>query len=111
MHNIDVTGLTALADLTRDVRSYAGKKTEVRFVGVAEGGRVRERFARWGWELTDMSEVGKVVDGEANEAGKEKPTRVYKTVADALARRGRTLSEDAIQPVEVLVVGGEKGEV
>lgn len=101
VHNIDVTGLSALADLKRDIKTFAGEKTQLRFVGLGE--RVRERFARFGWDVVDV--------GDERADGRGDVTRVYGSMGEAVERRGRTLSEDEIQPVEVVVVGDEKEKV
>ncbi|KAH8704427.1 sulfate permease [Phaeosphaeriaceae sp. PMI808] len=50
-HNMDTTGLIALQDLFADVERFGGKGARVRFVGVNE--RVRERFGRFGWGLSE----------------------------------------------------------
>jgi sodium-independent sulfate anion transporter 11 len=96
MHNVDTTGLTALADLKVDIEKFGGKETRVRFVGVNE--RVQERFGRFGWKL---------VDGGDRQKG---ATSVYESVDDAVLIRGRNTSvdEDGIEPVEIMVVGGDK---
>jgi sodium-independent sulfate anion transporter 11 len=103
MHNIDTTGLTALRDLKADVEKFGGKNTQLRLVGLNE--RVTLRFARFGWPVADVAEIEK-----SNEERK-RVTAVYATVAQALSQRGRTFSEDDIQPVEVHIVGDEKEKV
>ncbi len=103
MHNIDVTGLTALKDLTADMLKYGGKNTQLRLVGLNE--RVTHRFERFGWSVADADDIGK-----SNEERK-KVTPVYKSVKEALRHPGRTASEDEITPVEVHVGGIEKDEV
>ncbi|KAI4703961.1 hypothetical protein J4E81_001025 [Alternaria sp. BMP 2799] len=99
MHNIDTTGLTHLKDLEADIEAYGGKNTQFRLVGL--NNRVRERFARFGWKLRDVSDVNK------------KGTMVYDTVEEAVFRRSRTFSSDEIEvePTEVFVVGDEKSKV
>lgn len=95
---IDTTGLTALQDLKADLERYAGKSAELRFANVHES--VRERFARFGWELHDggssMSEKGTV---------ERKGTEVFNSVAEAI-RHPRAGGEQ--EPDEVMVVGSEK---
>lgn len=102
MHNIDTTGLTALKDLKADIEAFGGKNTQLRLVGL--NGRVRERFARFGWSLRDMSDVN---DRE------KKGTRVYESLQEAVFRRSRTFSTDEItvEPLEVHIVGDEKEKV
>ncbi|KAH7395390.1 sulfate permease-like protein [Phaeosphaeria sp. MPI-PUGE-AT-0046c] len=100
MHNIDTTGLTALRDLEIDIKKFGGEGTRMYLVGVNE--RVRLRFGRFGWGLKDAAE------------GRAKgETRVFESVDEAVGRRGRTGlgSVDGIQPVEVMVVGGDKEKV
>lgn len=95
MHNIDTTGLTALRDLEIDVKKFGGEGTRLVLVGVNE--RVKQRFDRFGWKLgLDRGE-----------------TRCFDSVDEALSRRGRTGqgSIDGIEPVEVMVVGGDKEKV
>lgn len=103
MHNIDTTGLTALADLVDDVRKFGGKGTGVRFVGLNE--RVRSRFVRFGWGVYDA--------GKGRDERGEGKMGVYGSVGEAVFTRGRNTSvdEDGIEPVEVLVVGGDKEKV
>ncbi|RYN93628.1 hypothetical protein AA0120_g4297 [Alternaria tenuissima] len=99
MHNIDTTGLTHLKDLKADIEAYGGKNTQFRLVGLND--RVRERFARFGWQLRDATEMNK------------KGTVVYDNVEEAVFRRSRTFSSDEIEvePTEVFVVGNEKSKV
>lgn len=108
MHNIDTTGLTALADLRFDIEKFGGKSARLRFVGVNE--RVKQRFERFGWGLKDGMMMG---DGNGVDGRREKGTGAYESVEDAVFRRGRNTSvdEDLIVPVEVCVVGGEKEKV
>ncbi|KAH3909571.1 hypothetical protein HBH56_158310 [Parastagonospora nodorum] len=105
MHNIDTTGLTALADLVADVSKFGGKGTAVRFVGMNE--RVRARFGRFGWGVYDAG-AGRDERGEGK-------TGVYGSVGEAVFRRGRGTSvdegEDGIEAMEVMVVGGDKEKV
>ena len=103
MHNIDTTGLTALKDLKTDLEKFGGKNTQLRLVGLNE--RVMLRFARFGWAVADVAEIEK-----SNEERK-RVTAVYGSVSQALSQRGRTFSEDDIQPVEVHIMGGEKEKV
>lgn len=103
MHNIDTTGLTALKDLKADVEKFGGKRTQLRLVGLNE--RVALRFSRFGWPVADVAEIEK-----SNEERK-RVTAVYASVEQALVQRGRTFSEDDIQPVEVHVVEMEKEKV
>ena len=103
MHNIDTTGLTALKDLKTDLEKFGGKNTQLRLVGL--NGRVMLRFARFGWAVADVAEIEK-----SNEERK-RVTAVYGSVSQALSQRGRTFSEDDIQPVEVHIMGGEKEKV
>ncbi|KAI1342587.1 sulfate transporter 4.1 [Xylariaceae sp. FL0016] len=49
---VDVTGVTALAELRDDVRAQLGAVVQVRFVGMTE--RVRHRFERARWRLADV---------------------------------------------------------
>lgn len=103
MHNIDTTGLTALKDLKTDLEKFGGKNTQLRLVGLNE--RVMLRFARFGWAVADVAEIEK-----SNEERK-RVTAVYGSVSQALSQRGRTFSEDDIQPVEVHIMGGDKEKV
>ncbi|KAJ4331540.1 hypothetical protein N0V87_009084 [Didymella glomerata] len=103
MHNIDTTGLTALRDLKVDVEKFGGKGTQMRLVGLNE--RVALRFGRFGWPIADVAEV------EKSSEERKRVTAVYASVEQALVQRGRTFSEDDIQPVEVHVVGNEKEKV
>lgn len=110
VHNIDTTGLTALRDLKHDVERFAGRGVRLRLVGL--NGRVRLRFARFGWGLMDAAEVGKGSDGVKS----GRVTLVFGSVRDALAWRGgadedQDVDGDGIEPVEVRVVGGEKDVV
>jgi sodium-independent sulfate anion transporter 11 len=98
MHNIDTTGLTSLKDLKADIEKFGGKHAHFRFVGLNE--RVRERFARFGWVVYDVSERN------------GKGTPVFACVEDAVFSSGRGAGDlDDITPVEVLVVGSEKEKV
>ncbi|KAF2994478.1 hypothetical protein E8E13_000844 [Curvularia kusanoi] len=105
VHNIDTTGLTALQDLRADIAKYGGKNTQLRLVGLNE--RVRQRFARFGWEVCNVEGI------EKSSEERKRVTPVYRSVALALVQRGRTMSEDDIdvQPVEVCVIGGDKEKV
>jgi sodium-independent sulfate anion transporter 11 len=103
MHNIDTTGLTALKDLKADVERFGGKGTQMRLVGLNE--RVALRFGRFGWPVADVAEI------ERSSEERKRITAVYGSVEQALVQRGRTFSEDDIQPVEVHVVGNEKEKV
>jgi sodium-independent sulfate anion transporter 11 len=103
MHNIDTTGLTALKDLKADVEKFGGKGTQMRLVGLNE--RVALRFGRFGWPVADVAEI------ERSSEERKRITAVYGSVEQALVQRGRTFSEDDIQPVEVHVVGNEKEKV
>lgn len=105
VHNIDTTGLTALQDLRADAEKFGGKSTQLRLVGLNE--RVRQRFKRFGWEVEDVEGI------EKSSEERRRVTPVYKTLGEALAQRGRTMSEDGIEvsPVEVHVVDGEKDKV
>lgn len=55
---IDVTGITALAELKDDIRRQLGNFVEVRMVNLAPG--VVNRFERAKWQLAD-------IDGPQNE--------------------------------------------
>ncbi|KAJ8120631.1 hypothetical protein O1611_g10318 [Lasiodiplodia mahajangana] len=55
---IDVTGITALAELKDDTRRQLGNSVEIRMVNMAPG--VVKRFERAKWQLAD-------VDGPQNE--------------------------------------------
>lgn len=101
MHNIDTTGLTSLKDLKADIERFGGKGTHFRLVGLNE--RVRERFARFGWQVYDVDE------GQSGKGA----TAVFKSVEDAVFSRGRSASsaDEEIGPVEVMVVGDEKEKV
>jgi sodium-independent sulfate anion transporter 11 len=101
MHNIDTTGLTALKDLKMDIEAFGGKNIQLRFVGLNE--RVRDRFARFGWNLRDASDVNK----------DKKGSLVYDSVEEAVFRRSRTFSSDEIvvEPVEVHITEGNKEKV
>ncbi|KAL1652901.1 hypothetical protein SLS61_004521 [Didymella pomorum] len=103
MHNIDTTGLTALKDLKADVEKFGGKGTQMRLVGLNE--RVALRFGRFGWPVADVAEI------ERSSEERKRITAVYGSVEQALVQRGRTFSEDDIQPVEVHIVGNEKEKV
>ncbi|KAJ4379591.1 hypothetical protein N0V86_004772 [Didymella sp. IMI 355093] len=103
MHNIDTTGLTALKDLKADVEKFGGKATQMRLVGLNE--RVALRFARFGWAVAEVAEI------ERSNEERRRVTPVYASVEQALQQRGRTFSEDDIQPVEVHIVGDEKEKV
>ncbi|KAF3037045.1 hypothetical protein E8E11_004418 [Didymella keratinophila] len=103
MHNIDTTGLTALRDLKADVEKFGGKGTQMRLVGLNE--RVALRFGRFGWPVADVVEI------ERSNEERKRVTAVHASVEQALVQRGRTFSEDDIQPVEVHVVGNEKEKV
>jgi sodium-independent sulfate anion transporter 11 len=103
VHNIDTTGLTALRDLRADLHKFAGPKTQLRLVGLAP--RVRQRFARFGWTVHDAAGATK------EERAEKGATLAYGSVEEALARRGRSASEDEITPVDVHVDGDEKGKV
>jgi sodium-independent sulfate anion transporter 11 len=106
MYNIDTTGLTSLLDLKADVQKYGGCGTHFRLVGLNE--RVRERFARVGWE------VYQVGSQEERESGM---TSWFEGVEEAVWSRGRSASDadvdggDKIEGVAVRVVGGEKEKV
>jgi sodium-independent sulfate anion transporter 11 len=95
MHNIDTTGLVALADLRENVLKFGGAKTGFRLVGVNE--RVRERFERYGWRLGE---------GEGR-------MRVWPDVESAVfgIARGSGHGEIEEVEVEVMVVGSEKEKV
>jgi sodium-independent sulfate anion transporter 11 len=103
VHNIDTTGLTALRDLKADLQKFAGPKAQLRLVGLAP--RVRQRFARFGWSVYDAAQATK------EERADRSATLAYASVDEALARRGRSASEDEITPVDVHVDGDEKGKV
>ena len=103
VHNIDTTGLTALRDLKADIEAFAGPQTQLRFVGLAP--RVRQRFARFGWRVYDACGAS---DEERADRG---ACPVYATVGEALARRGRSKSEDEITSVDVHFGGDEKEKV
>ncbi|KAI8942890.1 hypothetical protein NX059_000930 [Plenodomus lindquistii] len=108
VHNVDVTGLTALRDLQVDVRRFGGEGVRIAFVGVQ--GRVRERFGRFGWGVRDVD--GGDARGEEGEEGEG--NLVFESVEEAVFWRGRRRvgSEGSeIEPVEVRIVDGEKGEV
>jgi len=49
---IDVTAILALGELKEDIRYYSGKGVQFRMVGMSR--RVRERFLRAKWKLTDL---------------------------------------------------------
>lgn len=106
MHNIDTTGLTALRDLQADVYKFAGKKAEIRFVGVNT--RVTERFARFGWKIRESGY--EECSGVQERGG---PTLVFESIAYAVFWRRRLSSSssegdgDAIEPVRIHM-GGEK---
>jgi sodium-independent sulfate anion transporter 11 len=94
---IDGTAIVALKDLQLDLERFAGTDVEVRFVGMHRG--VRERFARYGWEVFD---VGDVVSGSrAQASGFALYTSVEDAVADGFRRGGEELGE-------VRIVGDEK---
>ncbi|KAF1350572.1 hypothetical protein EJ07DRAFT_184018 [Lizonia empirigonia] len=117
VHNVDTTGLTALRDLKHDVERFAGRGVRLRLVGL--NGRLRLRFARFGWALVDAAEVGK--GGERMGKGEEvktgsRVTVVFGSVREALAWRGGAdedpdVDGDGIEPLEVRVVSGEKDVV
>ncbi|KAF1838141.1 sulfate permease [Decorospora gaudefroyi] len=98
MHNIDTTGLTALKDFKADLEAYGGKEVQLRFVGLNE--RVRERFHRFGWVVSDAGEM------------ESKGSVVYPNVEEAIFRRSSTFLSGGdgieVEPVEVHVVGSEK---
>ncbi|KAJ4990478.1 sulfate permease [Stagonosporopsis vannaccii] len=111
--NVDTTGLTALRDLASDVQTYGGAGTEVRFVGLNE--RVALRFRRFGWVVASagadaVAEGDPVAEGDDGHQGR--PTLVFSSLEQAVRHRGRTASDDDmhVQPVEVRVVGDEKGD-
>ncbi|KAF1923833.1 sulfate permease [Didymella exigua CBS 183.55] len=103
MHNIDTTGLTALKDLKTDIEKFGGNNTQVRLVGLNE--RVALRFSRFGWVVAGAADI------EKSKEERKRVTAVYSTVDHALVQRGRTFSEDDIQPVEMHIVGDEKEKV
>ncbi|KAI1077137.1 sulfate permease [Whalleya microplaca] len=57
---IDVTGITALAELKDDIHRQLGRGVQIRIVGMTS--KVRRRFARANWKLAD---VDGSLDGDA----------------------------------------------
>ncbi|KAH7123547.1 sulfate permease-like protein [Dendryphion nanum] len=96
VHNVDATGLTALKDLKADIEKFGGQGTELRFVGL--NGRVRERFARFGWVVRDAGDVGE----------KEGGTRVWNSVEEAVFEGERGMQ--GVGGIDEIRVVGSYGE-
>ena len=79
--HFDVTASLKLREFLAELRKYAGKEVEVRFVALEPHVRARFERARPGWELID-GEKGGEGNGE-NDRG-EKMVPVYNTVAEAI---------------------------
>lgn len=92
---IDTTALVALQDFNVDLKRYGGEFAELRFVNMRDG--VKDKFARFGWELYDSDSVR--VDDRIGKKG----NAVYRTVSEAVNDRGTN-----VEDIEVLVVGDEK---
>ncbi len=52
---VDVTAILALAEMKEDIRVYSGKGVQFRIVGMSR--RVRERFLRAQWKLSDLDQA------------------------------------------------------
>jgi sodium-independent sulfate anion transporter 11 len=76
VNHVDVTAVAHLKQLMDELRKYSGPGLQVRFVGMSE--YVVQRFERTGWRVDDVS--GRDYDGGDIEA-----TKLYRTVAEAVA--------------------------
>lgn len=74
-----------LRDFFNELKKYAGKQVEVRFVGLAE--HVRDRFerARPGWQLVEADTP--LMEGNIENERKEIMVRVFPSVSDAIIAR------------------------
>ena len=90
VNHTDVTAVTNLRSLFTEVKKYAGKDVEIRFVAMTD--YVRQRFERGGWSIVDDAEG---LSNAYGDGGDEKAVKLYRDVASAMAapRRQRTEAE------------------
>jgi len=74
VNHFDYTALRHLRDLINELKKYAGKDVEIRFVGLTK--YVRMRFERGGFPVCDVGLPGAVDDKDA--------VRIYPSVASAV---------------------------
>ncbi|KAH8648751.1 sulfate transporter family-domain-containing protein [Tricladium varicosporioides] len=82
---IDTTGLEALQEAKNELRAFAGKDLELRFVGLND--LVRTRFEMSGWRLIDAEEIVEDVDNEKRLMGEvsyEDADQVFSCVQHAV---------------------------
>ncbi|KAK4109217.1 hypothetical protein N656DRAFT_716426 [Canariomyces notabilis] len=112
VNHIDTTACTHLRALVSELRGYAGKEVQVRFVGVS--GYVRERFERAGWRIQVIggdSMMGMEGERGGDGDGDGPVVRVYWNVVAAVTEpvhRGR--ERDGGSSSEKVGEGDDKGE-
>lgn len=82
VNHFDSTGSIKLREFFNELKKYAGKEAEVRFVGLAP--HITERFerARPGWQLVEAD--APLVNGNTENERKEMVVRVFSSVRDAI---------------------------
>ena len=93
VNHMDYTALRHLSDLVKELKKYAGKDIEIRFVGLTY--YVRQRFLRGGFPVCDM-------DGPAVVDGMD-AIKIYPSVAAAVMSPRKFSSS----PAEAVLVKGD----
>lgn len=96
VNHMDYTALRHLRDLIVELKKYAGKTVEIRFVGLTE--YVRQRFERGGYPVLDVTLPGVREDMDA--------IMLYPSVASAVMAPRHSIST----PVEVVHTKGVDSE-